>query len=448
MHRRIRMLMAALVLPVTAVLPACRAVEDVRDYFLDAVTPHERYAASLLAAGLEGTALAGDWLLAAKRSLEQPVAISAPYAEDGFLPTNEPTAIAYRLSARRGQRFLINAHLPADSNALLFLDVFQVPADTLDPLRDVASADSGSASLEFEPRRDTDYIIRFQPEVLRGGRYTIEIRAEPMLAFPVHGHNAPDIGSVFGDPRDGGVRDHHGVDIFAPRGTPALAAIEATVSRVETTPRGGNVVWLRATGRGVSLYYAHLDSQTVSQGMRVEIGDTVGLVGNTGNARTTPPHLHFGVYQRGPVDPYPFVYYPRGTMPRLAVDTTLIGGWTRVTRNGVTLRPTVSVDATPIAEIPQHTAMRVLAGSGSLLRVRLPDGRSGFVSADFAELATQPIGETRLAPGDRLHVSPDPNSVVLDLVDADEAVDILGRFGDFLFVRPSRGPAGWVNGQY
>jgi murein DD-endopeptidase MepM/ murein hydrolase activator NlpD len=426
---------------------ACDAIEDVRDYFLDAVTPHERYAASLRAAGLEGTALVDDWLNAATRSLEEPVPISAPYAEDGYLPIEEPAAIAYRLSARRGQRFLVDVHLAGDTSALVFLDVFEIPRDSLDPLRNVAHADSGVATIEFEPRRDTEYVIRFQPEVLRGGRYTIEIRAEPILSFPVHGRSAPDIGSIFGDPRDGGARDHHGVDIFAPRGTPAIAAIEAVVSRVDTTPRGGNVVWLRESQRGFSLYYAHLDSQAVEEGMRVVPGDTVGFVGNTGNARTTPPHLHFGIYQRGPVDPYPFVYYPRGSIPILDIDTTLLGRWTRVTRDGVELRPTVDSDATVIAELPEHTAMRVLAGTGSLLRVRLPDGRSGFIAARFAEPTTRPIREARLAAGAPLRVSPDPASVLVDRLDQAEDVDVLGRFGLFLLVQPARGPAAWVEPQ-
>lgn len=442
MHRFHRLLLL-----ITAAALGCDAVEGVRDYFLNAVTPHERYAASLRTAGLDGTALVDDWLAAAARSLEHPVSITAPYAEDGYLPIEEASAIAYRLSARRGQRFLIDVQLASDTAALVFVDVFEVPRDTADPLRNVASADSGDATIEFEPRRDTDYLIRFQPEVLRGGRYTIEIRAEPILSFPVHGRSAPDIGSVFGDPRDGGARDHHGVDIFAPRGTPALAAIEAVVSRVDTTPRGGNVVWLRETQRGFSLYYAHLDSQYVREGMRVSPGDTVGFVGNTGNARTTPPHLHFGIYQRGPVDPYPYVYYPRGSIPRLNVDTALLGRWTRVTRNGVELRPTVDSDATVIAEVPEHTAMLVVAGSGSQLRVRLPDGRSGFIPARFTELATQPIRETRLAAGAPLRLAPHPSSSLVDTLDSAEEVGVLGRFGDYLLVKPANGPAGWVEPQ-
>ena len=94
--------------------------------------------------------------------------------------------------------------------------------------------------------------------------------------------------------------------MFAPRGTPVLAGAAGRVSRVQETPVGGRVVWLQ-TDAG-SLYYAHLDRQLVEPGARVAAGDTLGTVGNTGNAAATPPHLHFGVYgRRGAVDPEPFV---------------------------------------------------------------------------------------------------------------------------------------------
>ena len=62
---RIRSLAASLA--AVAVLGACDAVDEVRDYFVDAITPHERYAASLQAAGLGGTALVVDWLSASTR---------------------------------------------------------------------------------------------------------------------------------------------------------------------------------------------------------------------------------------------------------------------------------------------------------------------------------------------------------------------------------------------
>ena len=55
-------------------------------------------------------------------------------------------------------------------------------------------------------------------------------------------------------------------------------------------------------------YYAHLDRWVggLREGMVVSRGDTIGYVGNTGNALTTPPHLHFQIVSRSEtVNPYP-----------------------------------------------------------------------------------------------------------------------------------------------
>jgi len=108
-------------------------------------------------------------------------------------------------------------------------------------------------------------------------------------------------------------RAHRGVDIFAPRGSTAVAATDAWVVRVETTRVGGNVVWLQPLFGNMRLYYAHLDRQYVERGQFVLAGEPIGAVGNTGNAISTPPHLHFGVYVRKPGvrggarDPYGFL---------------------------------------------------------------------------------------------------------------------------------------------
>ncbi len=430
----------------------CAPVEQVRDWFADAVTPHERYTASLLAAGLDRTALTRDWLAAAEHAFDAAVPITPPHGEEGYLAPDRPAALGFRIAVRRGQRLFIAANLPADSDALVFLDLFEAPRDTLDGPRALTSADSGATVLEYEPRRDGEILLRVQPELLRGGHYTITVRAEPILAFPVHDRGLQDIGSVFGDPRDGGRRDHHGVDIFAPRGTAALAAVEAVVRRVETTERGGNVVWLRDERRGLSLYYAHLDRQTVTAGTRVQPGDTVGLIGNTGNARTTPPHLHFGVYWRGPVDPYPFVYRPRGRIAELAVDPSMFGRWARAARDGITLAatpdggngagpPDGAADGDPLT---RHTAMLVLAGSGSNYRVRLPDGRTGWIAARVLEAAERPIAEAVLPGAVPLHAVPGDALSMIDRVGAGP-VEVLARFRGYALVRSAGHPDGWID---
>ena len=65
------------------------------------------------------------------------------------------------------------------------------------------------------------------------------------------------------------------------------------------------MIWMKDQKHKRAYYFAHLDSQFVSKGMIVKPGDTLGTVGNTGNARRTMSHLHFGIYKkdgRTPVD--------------------------------------------------------------------------------------------------------------------------------------------------
>lgn len=105
-------------------------------------------------------------------------------------------------------------------------------------------------------------------------------------------------------PRPGG-RQHLGVDIFAPRGTPIYAVEDGTV-RASSNRLGGLVVYLTAND-GDRYYYAHLDEVFVETGERVRAGDVIGANGDTGNARGTPPHLHWEVRPGGGdrVNPYP-----------------------------------------------------------------------------------------------------------------------------------------------
>lgn len=435
-----------MVLVMAAVL-GCGQVEQVAQELFDSRTARERYDDALETAGLASTALVRDWRAAAERALHDAAPITTPHIETGYLPPSEPTALAYRVNLRRGQEVVFDFELPGDTSTLVFLEAYQLERDTTLGYRLVEAADSGRRVLEIEPRRDGDYVFRVQTELLRGGRFTVTIQVGPTLAFPVHGGRESDIGSIFGDPRDGGARNHHGIDIFAPRGTPVLAAAEARVSRVQVTPRGGKVVWLRDE-RGNRLYYAHLDSQMVAQGQRVRPGDTLGLVGNTGNAITTPPHLHFGVYRRGdgPVNPFWFVHRPRGTAPRLAADTSLLGEWARTPRDDIKLRTAPAADADSIVTLPRHTAVRVLAAAGAWFRVRLPDGGTGYLSARFAEPADRAVRTAELAAPSPLLARPTvgpTNEDVIARLAAGEGVPVLGRFGDYLLVQVN-GYDGWL----
>ena len=438
---------AAAAVVLILVAGGCRALEQVQDRLFDHRTPRERYEASLAAAGLDHTALARDWADAAERALHAAPVVTSPHVEEGYLPPGEPAALALRIAVRRGQEVVFESELMGDSTTLVFVEAWRVESDSAVRFHQVAVADSGERSLRFEPRDDADYVVRVQPELLRGGRVRISLRLAPTLAFPILDGNEQAVRSTFGVPRDGGAREHHGIDIFAPRGTVAVAAAQARVARVENTPRGGNVVWLRDR-RGYSLYYAHLDRQYVSEGDEVQPGDTIGFVGNTGNAITTPPHLHFGVYRRGegPMDPWWFLHRPAREAPRLVADTALLGTWSRTSAREVALRAAPDAGAAPALTLARHTAMRVLAAVGSWYRVRLPDGATGYLAARLLEPARLAVETTELALGEPVRSRPggtDP-STVIEEVTTEDAVAVLGRFGDYLLVRTPSGRSGWV----
>ena len=428
----------------TLAVGACAEVEEFAGELFDTETPRERYEVRLDRAGLAGTALATDWRAAGERALSEALVISSPHVEEGYLPPGEPDALSFRVALHRGQEVRIDISLHSDTATLLFIDAWQVNADSVTTYNHIESADSGATFLEFEPRRDGDYVIRVQPELLRGGRFTLSLQLSPTLAFPVEGAGDQDIGSVFGDPRDGGVRSHHGIDIFAARGTPAIAAAAGTVYRVRETPVGGRVVWLRDE-RGNRLYYAHLDSQFVTDGQRVMPGDTIGFVGNTGNARTTPPHLHFGVYSRGPTNPYWFVHEPRGSVPRLTADTTRLGEWARTSTSETALRSAPDTRAGSIAGLPLHTPVRVIAAVGDWYRIRLPDGASGFLIARQLESLDGAVRLTAAAASTAIRARPDLLADVIAETEPGETLAVLGNYRDYLFVRQTDGGRdGWI----
>lgn len=146
---------------------------------------------------------------------------------------------------------------------------------------------------------------------LKNAVYLTELLAESppqTLPVPVQGVPMRAVRDTFGAPRPGD-RSHQGVDIFAPQGTPVLATTRGLVARIGENSLGGTVVWVLGPG-GDRHYYAHLNSVAdVKIGQRIAPGDVLGTVGTTGNARGTPPHLHYGVYRRGEgaINPFPLL---------------------------------------------------------------------------------------------------------------------------------------------
>ncbi len=421
-------------------LQACAQIESIIDRNSTA-TPHEAYGEALSAAGLAETALARRWVAAAESALTQPIAVDPPYEETAYFASEEPAAVGYRISLKRGQALLVTVQVEPQARARVFLDLFQPSSGPDAPPRHLTSAPSGSTRLEFESSREGEYLLRLQPELLQPVRLTVRITRAATLAFPVLGRDPSAIRSGFGAPRDAGRRQHHGVDIFAPRGTPVIAATDGQVSRVQQTRLGGNIVWLRDSKRRRSLYYAHLDRQLVRRGQRVRAGDTIGLVGNTGNARTTPPHLHFGLYRRGegPLDPVSFIEPQPIDPPPLRVESSLLGEWARTTAE-----TRLSLAGGAEERLPARTVLKVLGVAGRTYRVITPDGRGGLLAGSVLELALRPVRTTVGMGESALLNAPRPTALTAAVAGAGDTLQVLGRFGEYLYVEVPAGPRGWI----
>lgn len=190
----------------------------------------------------------------------------------------------------------------------LFGELYKAGVDGRRQGRPLAEWTLEQPTIDYETGGRTEPLLFvFQPQPGTRVSAQITLTTSAALLFPVAGKDQRAIGSFWGASRDGGRRSHKGNDVFAPRGTPLLAVTDGKIYKVGNGGLGGKTVWLHDRARNQSYYYAHLDSQYVSRGQYVQRGDTLGTVGNTGNARTTPPHLHFGVYARGAYDPFPLL---------------------------------------------------------------------------------------------------------------------------------------------
>ena len=114
--------------------------------------------------------------------------------------------------------------------------------------------------------------------------------ARPKAVLPVKGARFT---SGYG-PRWGGY--HYGIDLAAPMRTPEYAAVDGVVLRAGSASGFGLAVYILHENGDVTVY-GHMDKILVEPGQYVEAGETIALLGNTG--QSTGPHLHFEVRQGG-----------------------------------------------------------------------------------------------------------------------------------------------------
>ncbi len=181
---------------------------------------------------------------------------------------------------------------------------------------------SGAAAAETPPPPDPPGDIdpdRFEPSSAVGTA-AAEVRA---IRFPVKGRVS--YVDTFGACRDGCSRQHMGTDIFGSKLQPLVAARDGWVTWVRTDASGTSGNGLAVTdAQGWRYLYLHVNNDTpgtddgrnparyrfapgVSLGTKVYAGQHIAYLGDSGNAETTPPHLHFEIRRPDGVtiNPYP-----------------------------------------------------------------------------------------------------------------------------------------------
>lgn len=280
-------------------------------------------------------------------------------------------ALGYLLPLQQGDLLIIETGTDSQ-NPKVFVDVKP------------SSAESGSAESEMMKKgcytklieRSGMHKVVIQPEIDFIHPYTLKIYTQPSFGFPVAGADNTSAQSFWGAERDRGARQHEGVDIFAARGTPVIAASDGIILRTGDQGLGGKQVWQRDALSGYSLYYAHLDSIIAKSGRQLSKGDTLGTVGNTGNAKGGAPHLHFGIYSyEGAVNPWPFL-----RKRKLPVNLTTTFTDVKIVKAGSNVRLGPDSGYEVLTKVEKNSPVNFIAAGKDWLHIKLEDGREGFVA--------------------------------------------------------------------
>ena len=403
-------------------------------------TPHELYSKRLTDAGLNNSALGRLWFTAAEQSLSQPLSVTIPYKESGYFAADRPQAVGLKFQARRGEKITIGLIKKPLTGFQIYIDLWTIENDN--KTKFLASSDTTNYALTHEVKKSGTYLIRLQPELLQSGEYSLSISTGPSLAYPIKAPGKNHIQSFWGDPRDKGVRKHEGIDLFAAFRTPVVASANGRVTRVNESELGGKVVWMRPEGSDYVLYYAHLDTQLVTDGQRVNVGDTLGLMGNTGNAKYTAPHLHFGIYaSEGAIDPLPFVNPIIKSPANIIADIDNVGKLVR-SSNASTKLYANNYETNEALTLQNYTPVRVDAATGDLYKVSLPEGGKGYIkSSAIAQLNA--IQRITLDKNEAVFESPDSLAPRKKILPAAVQLPVVAAYNNFYYVR-DKNIEGWI----
>jgi uncharacterized protein YgiM (DUF1202 family) len=179
----------------------------------------------------------------------------------------------------------------------------------------------------------------------------------------------------------------------------------------------------------------------VHTGQRVSAGDIIGLVGKTGNAQHTVPHLHFGIYtNEGAIDPLAFIDTTHTDPKPVSTSTKQLNKWLRTTASSPIYEGPSSSSSIQFRTSPGETVL-LLAATGSWYKIQLPNGEGGYIAGNL--LTDKILRRHKITDEKRLLDAPDANAPAKAIIAKGISVDVIGSYNNFYLVTDNK-EEGWV----
>ena len=213
-----------------------------------------------------------------------------------------------KLAATACAAFMVSAASPAFANTANA----NSSADIIEPVREARNDDAANNDQRFKSLfAGWTALERTTPTLGMGADITAFSSPIPHRAIsvpsrmPLEGAQLTSNYGMRTHPVLGGRRNHTGIDLAAPTGTPIYATADGVIGRADWYSSYGLYISINH-GASMETRYAHLSRLAVAAGDNVKKGDLIGYVGSTG--RSTGPHLHYEVRVDGlAVNPIPYM---------------------------------------------------------------------------------------------------------------------------------------------
>jgi SH3-like domain-containing protein len=176
--------------------------------------------------------------------------------------------------------------------------------------------------------------------------------------------------------------------------------------------------------------------------MKVKQGDAIGLVGNTGNAKNTPSHLHFGVYQRQSKDPIAYIRTMEKLVNEMMPDTLFQSIVFRVNQKTASLRAGPGKKQPAFQELSKDSWVKVIGQSNDWYRVVTATQKEGYV--EVRELTPAENGNRFTLKKETFLLSEANQNAVPVGTAVGKAVG-LASYNNFRFIRTENGLTGWID---